>query len=137
MSFICPIQPFRRYGQECSRIDVPLTILAASGEVELSFRFDTGCDVTTVSEDVAAALGLPAGGPPIRVSGATGTGAGRLVSVTFRFPPDAISGVSEVAVSSTWIVLAGRTALALLSFQEVHTRYSIGTDDAYMYFTNR
>ena len=76
----------------------------------ISFRFDTGCDVTTVSEDVAAALGLPAGGTrDQRVRGDREPVAGRLVTVRFRFPPDAISGYRKDTLSSTWIVIAGRT----------------------------
>jgi Aspartyl protease len=137
MSFISPVQPFRRHGEECSRVDVTLTVINANGEIEQPFRFDTGCDITTVSEDVAATLGLPAGGTVIRVSGVTGVGAGRLVAVTFRFPPDAISGLPAAAVTSTWFVVAGQTGIALLSLQDAHARYFIGTDDQYMYFTNR
>jgi hypothetical protein len=137
MSFICPILHIRRYGRACSQVDVPLTVVTPNGEVERTFRFDTGCDITTVSEDVATALGLPAGGTPIGVRGSTASGAGRLVAVTFCFPPDAISGLPGPDVSSMWIAVAGRTNLALLSFQEVHDRYFIGTDDTDMYFTNR
>src|SRR5262245_37837852 len=137
MSFLRPIQPFRRHGHECSRVDVPITVIGDSGEVEQSFRFDTACDITTVSDDVAAALGLPAGGIVLGVAGVTGAGAGRLVPVTFRFPPDALSGAPDPAVSSTWFVVAGRSDIALLSLQELHAHYSLGTDDKYMYFTKR
>jgi hypothetical protein len=35
-----------------------------------------------------------------------------------------------------WIV-ASRTNIALLSFQDVHNRHFISTDDSDMYFTNR
>jgi hypothetical protein len=137
MSFVLPITLFRRHGQECSRVDVPLVVVGASGEAEQSFRLDTGCDITTVSEDVASALGLPASGTVIGVSGATGFGAGRLVTVTFRFPPDAFSGRPGANVSSTWFVVSGRARIALLSLQEVHAHFFISTDDVDMYFTNR
>ncbi len=137
MSFTCPILRVQRYGRPCSHVEVPLIVVSAGGEVEHAFRFDTGCDFTTVSEDVATALGLPAGGTPTSVRGSTGTASGRLVPVTFRFPPDGISGLPQAAVSSMWIVTAGQTNVALLSFQEVDERFYIGTDDIDMYFTRR
>jgi hypothetical protein len=135
MSFICPIQPYSYSNRPCARVDVPLTIIGLVGEVTRQFRFDTGCDITTVSEDVALALGLPTGGTPIHVRGSTGFGVGRLVAVTFRFPPDAISGLPRAPVSSEWVVIASHTNLALLSFQDVHDQFFISTDDAFMYFT--
>jgi hypothetical protein len=137
MSFTRPIQQFVASGRVCSRVVIPLTVPSPAGAVTRFFRFDTGCDVTTVSEDVATQLGLPAGGPPIRVTGSTATGVGRAVDVEFRFPPDEISGLPGPVVSSTWIVIAGRTLLALVSFHEVHAHFYIGTSDDEMTFTMR
>lgn len=137
MSFSCPIVPASRHGLTTSRVDIDLVVIDSNGEVEYSFQFDTGCVIATVSEDVAALLGLPAGGTPVQVGGSLGFGAGRLVPVLFRFPPDQISGRQRAAVSSTWVVVAGRTGIALLSLQEVHERFYIGTDDTEMSFTNR
>jgi hypothetical protein len=137
MSFSCPIQRGSYYGAGCARVEVPLTVIGSIGEATYTFRFDTGCDVTTVSEDVAAARGLPTGGTTLGVRGSTGTASGRLVPVTFRFPPDMISGSQRPPVTSLWIVLGGRTRLALLSLREAEFHFYIGTDDTYMTFTNR
>jgi hypothetical protein len=116
---------------------VALTVVGIAGEVGHRFRFDTGCDTTMVSEDVAAVLGVPAGGTPVGIRGSTGTASGRLVAVTFRFPPDEIGGLAGPVLSSTWIVVATGTNLALLSLHEVLSRFYISTDDTDMYFTNR
>jgi hypothetical protein len=138
MSFIRPIEQHRRYGLDVTRVRIPIVVFGAAGEVgPHPFVFDTGCELTTVSEDVAAVLGLPPGGTAVHVRGATGAGTGRLVSVTFRFPPDAVSGLLDAAVSSMWFVVTGRTRLTLLSLRDVHQHYQIGTDDTDMYFTNR
>ena len=114
-----------------------LCVTDATGDRFRIFQFDTGCGLTTVSEDVATALGLPAGGKPIRVSGTLGSGKGRLVPVTFQFPADSLSGVPGDAIDSEWAILSGRSQLALLGFQEVHRHYSISTDDDTMYFARR
>jgi len=37
--------------------------------MDQEFVFDTGCEITTVSEDVATALGLPSGGRELRLTG--------------------------------------------------------------------
>lgn len=137
MFFSCPVQSFRRYGRVCARVDVPLTVIGSAGEVDQPFRFDTGCEITMVSEDVAAALGLPAGGTPVAITGSTGTATGRLVPVTFRFPPDALSGLPAADVSSVWIVTAARTQLCLLGLQDVHDLYTFWTDDTDVYFNSR
>ncbi|MCI0702445.1 MAG: retroviral-like aspartic protease family protein [Planctomycetia bacterium] len=137
MSCISKIQVLQWQGQDCARVEVFLTVIGSNGEVEHPFRFDTGADVTMVSEDVATVLGLPAGGTSVSITGSTGTGTGRLVPVTFRFPPDAFSGTPEPDVSSMWVVIAGRTQLALLSLQEVHRHFTISTDDEFMYFLKR
>src|SRR3982750_4001991 len=113
MSFTCPIERFQAYGRPCSRVEVTLTVVGVGGEVEHAFRFDTGCDITTVSEDVATTLGIPVGGTQIVVRGSTGTANARLVPVTFRFPPDMISGLPRQPVTSVWVVVAGQTDLAL------------------------
>lgn len=137
MSCICPIRISRHRGQSIARVDVTLTILAPSGDFRRPFLFDSGCGLTTVSEDVAAAIHLPAGGQLIAVSSAVGTGTGRLVPVSFRFPPDSISGVVGDPVDSMWVVISGRTKLALLGLHEVHLHYTISTDDDTMYFMSR
>src|SRR5207249_3307064 len=81
MSFLSPIRITRRYGQEIARVEVPLTVLSPTGQFLRSFQFDTGCGLTSVSEDVATALHLPKGGQPISVSSASGKNKGRLISV--------------------------------------------------------
>jgi hypothetical protein len=136
MAFTCPILTIQRYGRACSQVDVPLTVIGAGGERSRAFHFDTGCDITMVSEDMAALVGLPAGGTPVHIRGSTASGAGRLVPVTFRFPPDAVSGSPGPDISPRWVVVAGRTNVALLNFHEVHEHYFLGTDDTDMYFTN-
>ena len=137
MSFSAVITTFRLRGVECARVEVRLVVLGSGGEVEQPFRFDTGADFSTVSEDVAAALGLPAGGTPTGVGGATGTVTGRLVGVTFRFPPDEVSGAVRNSVASTWVVVPGRMGVALLGLQDVHRHFTLSTDDAFMYFVAR
>lgn len=112
-------------------------VIGPAGEVRREFRFDTGCDITTVSEDVAAALGLPSGGTAMSVSGSTATGVGRLIPATFRFPPDLVSGLAGPDISSMWVVVAGRTNVALASFHEIRERYFLGTDDTDVYSTDR
>ncbi len=102
MSFSRRISLTSRYGLVVASLDVPLVVVGSHGDVLREFRFDTGCMLTTVSEDVAAILGLPTGGVPVRIGGSTGTVIGRLVSVAFRFPPDEISGLPEPNVLSTW-----------------------------------
>lgn len=137
MSFTCPIRRVPHAGRLAARVYVPLAVDTPAGPAAEFFRFDTGADVTTVSEDVAAALGLSAGGTPVHVTGSTATGVGRLVPVTFRFPPDMISGLPRPAVTSTWAVLPSRTKLALLGFTDVETWFYLVTDDLNMTFTNR
>ena len=116
-----------------------MTLRVATSSVEFprSFVFDSGCGLTTVSEDVAASIQLPTGGQPIPVSSAIGGGTGRLVPVSFRFPPDSISGEVSDLIDSSWVVISGRTKLALLGLQEVHRHFTISTDDDSMYFMNR
>jgi|GEM_PF-2352209 len=137
MSFTAPIRISLRYGLEIARVEVPLHVLGSFGERVRAFQFDTGCGLTTLSEDVAAALGLPSGGRPVNVFGALGSGVGRLVPATFRFSPDTLSGVPSDLIDSEWVVVAGRTKLALLGFQEVHRHFTIGTDDDTTYFMSR
>ena len=36
-----------------------------------------------------------------------------------------------------WVVVAGRRRVALIGLQEVHAHFTLGTDDAFMYFYNR
>lgn len=133
MSFSSPIRHFSRYGLDCTRIDVILTILTARGEINHPFIFDTGCEVTMVSEDVAVALGLPTGGSTVKVKGAAGDGTGRLVKVRFRFPASD-RGVLGLECTSTWVVAAGGKKCALLGLQEVHKHFSVRTLESDAYF---
>ena len=137
MSFYCPLWFGRLHGIEVVRVDVPLIVIAAAHEVERAFRLDTGAYVTTVSEDLAALCGLPVGGTPVSVSGVAGQAVGRLVDVRYRFPADALSGADGLEVDSQWVVISGRTNIALLSLADVHRHFSIGTDDTSVYFTER
>ena len=135
MWFVRPVQQFRLPGTglEFVHVRVPLTVVGSRRRpVTGYFRFDTGCQITTVSEDVAAGFGLPAGGPRINVGGSTGTGPGRLVPVRFRFPTSP-SGPGLV-VNSTWIVTSGRAGVALLGFQEVHRHFQVRTEQFEMWF---
>lgn len=136
MIFRCPIDRYQlpQSGLVFVRVSVPLTVLGGRhGDVMFPFRFDTGADLTTVSEDVAAALGLPTSGSPIGVGGSTGTGAGWLVPVRFHFPTES-AGVPGLAVDSTWVVLRGRTNVALLGLVDVHRHFSISTFTTEMIF---
>jgi hypothetical protein len=133
MSFIRPIEQGKRYGLDVAWVKVPLKVSGASGDVGHEFTFDTGCEVTMVSEDVATKLGLPKGGRLVKVSGSTARGSGRLVDVRFRFPPTPI-GHSGLQVSSTWVVVAGVTDLALLGFMEVHRNFCVHSHEFAMYF---
>jgi hypothetical protein len=54
MSFSVEIQIVQRYGLECYRAEVELVCLGPGRPTNPTpFLFDTGADVTTVSEDVA------------------------------------------------------------------------------------
>lgn len=117
-----------------------LTLTVASGGA-YPFLFDTGCAVTTIDESVALSLGLPAGGTPIAVSGATGAGTGRLVPVHFRFPdevdmtdPAGPTTRAGLEVDSQWVVVpSGAKRVALLGFNEVHRHFAIQTDPNHLY----
>ena len=137
MSFVRPIQQKPRYGSlTVAFVKVPLDVVGLSGAITTQdFLFDTGCQITTVSEDIAAALGLPPddGTRRVRVTGSAGKSAGRLVGVTFCFPTT-VSGMPGLEVSSTWVVVSGQTKLALLGFQEVHQHFSVRTYEFDVYF---
>lgn len=133
MSFICPIQKVKREGPEAIRVEVPLTVLGLPAPIKHDFVFDTGCEVTMVSQDVAAELGVPEGGRRLQVHGLVGGGTGRLVNVRFRFPETMI-GDPGLEVDSIWVVVSGRRNLALLGFQEVHRHFRIWTLEFDMYF---
>lgn len=135
MWFRRPIDLHRRQtpGLDFIRVEVPLTVVGGPpGSADHPFVFDTGCAVTTVSEVVAARLGLPAGGVAVNLGGSTARGRGRLVPVRFRFP-NSPSGPGLV-VSSNWIVTPGRTGVALLRFQEVHRHLQARTEQFEMWF---
>ena len=117
-------------------MEVPLEVVGTNGaQTTQVFLFDTGCEVTTVSEDIAGVLGLTPddGTRRVRVTGSTGKSAGRLVDVTFRFPRT-VSGTPGLEASSTWVVVSGPTKLALLGFQEVHRHFSVRTYEFDVYF---
>lgn len=136
MSFVCPIERDWQYGLEVVRVGVPLVVLDRTGpSPPHRFIFDTGCEVTMVSEDVGRSLGLPPddGTRRVRVVGSTGRGGGRLVDVRFRFP-DTVSGKPGLEVASTWVVVGGRSDLALLGFQEVHRHFRVRSYEFNVYF---
>lgn len=137
MSFECSIQFVPHAGRLVPRVYVPLAVVTPAGDIAQFFRFDTGADLTTVSEDVAARLVLPAGGAAVHVTGSTGGASGRLVTVEFRFPPDMLSGLVRPPVTSVWAVVPGRTRLALLSFSDAEPWFYLVTDDRYMTFNDR
>jgi len=133
MSFVCPIKQAPRYGLDVVWVKVPISVPGVQGEIEHSFLFDTGCEITTVSEDVASKLGLPPGGRSVNMSGLTGSSRGRLVDVRFQFPRT-VSGGPGMEVESTWVVSSGRTHLALLGFMEVHRHFQIKPFEFDVYF---
>jgi hypothetical protein len=135
MPFTCPVRLTYRHGVVLARVDVPLTVYSPGGEVERHFRFDSGCDITTVSEDIAAVLGLPSGGPTIQVGGIGGNTQGRIVDARYRYPPNEFTGAPGREVGAKWVVVPQGAGIALLSFSEVHQHFTIGTDDTTMYFT--
>jgi hypothetical protein len=135
MPFTCPIRVAHRQGLALARVDVPLAVSSPGGEIERHFRFDSGCDITTVSEDLAAVLGLPAGGPTIQVNGVGGNTQGRLVDVRYHYPANEFTGVPGKKVDAKWVVVPQGVGIALLSFSEVYQHFTIGTDDTTMYFT--
>ena len=96
MSFTCEIRLAHRNGLVLARVDVTLTVQSPDGEVDQLFRFDSGCDITTVSEDLATFLGLPVGGTAVQVSGIGGNTQGRLVDVRYRYPANEFSATPGI-----------------------------------------
>ncbi len=133
MSFIRPIKQDTSYGLDVVRVEVPLAVPGPRGDRRHEFIFDTGCEITMVSEDIATKLGLPTGGRAVNVTGTTGKGYGRVVDVRFRFPSDP-NGKLGLDVDSTWVVVAGVTDLALLGFMEVHRHFCIRSQEFEMFF---
>jgi hypothetical protein len=123
----------KKYGLDCIKVDVKLTLSSPTGDISYPFVFDTGCEITTVSEDVAAFLGLAGGGRLVSVKGATGNLRGRLVDVRFRFPKT-LNGDPGLECDSTWVVISAIKGIALLGFQEVHRHFSIRALEFDMYF---
>jgi hypothetical protein len=134
MSFIRPIEHAKRYGLDVVSVKVPLVVSGPRGDIEHEFIFDTGCEVTMVSEDVATKLGLASGGQAVNVTGSTAGGVGRLVDVCFRFPPTPIGNLG-IQVDSVWVVVTGVTNLALLGFMEVHRHFRVHSQEYLMFFT--
>ncbi len=133
MSFIRPIKQDKSYGLDVVRVQVPLAVPGPRGDRRHEFIFDTGCEITMVSEDIATKLGLPIGGQLVNVTGSTAKGFGRLVDVHFRFPPDP-NGKPGLEVDSTWVVVSGVTDLALLGFMEVHRHFCIRSQEFEIFF---
>lgn len=133
LAFSCPIHELSSASRKVLRIDVPLVVFGAHGPRSRMFVFDTGCQITSVSEDVAAKLGLPSGGSAIHSHGATGSAAGRVVDVRYRFP-NTFAGAPGLEVTSSWVVMSGRRELALLSLTEVHRHFQIRTFEFDTYF---
>lgn len=132
-AFSCPISETTRGSRKVLRMDVPLVALGARGPASHLFVFDSGCQITSVSEDVAAKLVLPDGGRAIHSHGVTGSAAGRVVDVRFRFP-NTFAGAPGLEVASSWVVMSGRRELALLSLTEVHRHFQIRTFEFDTYF---
>ena len=133
MSFLNPITQRQRFDLAVVWIRVPLTVTGRHGAITQPFLFDTGCQITTVSEDVAEVLGLPSGGRPVTMRGATAGGSGRLVDVRFRFP-NTPNNEAGLEVDSTWVVTSGQRGVALLGFMEVHRHFQLKLFEFDAYF---
>ena len=133
MSFFCPIIQYKRNGLDCIRVDVNITVIGSGRQKSQPFIFDTGCEITTVSEDLAVKLGLPSGGRSLNVKGVTSREKGRIVDVRFRFP-NILNGQLGLECQSKWVIVSGVKNRALLGFQEVHKHFSIRAFEFDMYF---
>ncbi|MBY0459821.1 MAG: hypothetical protein K2V38_21090 [Gemmataceae bacterium] len=136
MPFALPIRSATRNGVARVWVEVALTVLTSKGVNPMPFRVSTGSEITTVSEFVASALGLSAGGRSGSVETSAGDVTGRIVPVRFQFPPDPTSGAALTA-SSEWLIVPGTSRLCFLGFRDVHRYFTIETDDADMTFVER
>ena len=133
MSFAVEIQIVYRYGWECYRAEVELFRVGPGGPTRPTpFIFDTGAEVTMVSEDVARDLRLPAGGRPVSVTGSVSSGTGRLVPVTFRFVAE-----PGLTVTTNWVVLPGNRGIAILGLRDVLPHFAVRAEDFDMYFIRK
>lgn len=124
-----------RHGLDCYDIPVKADVLVG-GPMRIELLLDSGCRITTVSEDVAARLGLPAGGRPVTSRGIGGAAAGRLVPVRFRFVFSA--GVFGPATDTHWVVVPpGRRSLRLLALRDVLPHFEVRTLNADVYFVRK
>ena len=116
-----------KLGLDCLRIEIELEVQSHSQAAP--FIFDTGCEVSIVSEDVAAFFGLPGGGRPVSVRALIAGGAGRIVPVRFRF-----ADVPGVEIDTEWVVVAGRTNVRLLALRDVLPHFEVRTLNMNLYF---
>ena len=134
MSFSAEVQVVTRYGLECHRIEVAVRCVGPSCPVDSTpFLFDTGAEVTMVSEDLARHLKLPTEvGRTVGVTGSVSEGVGRLVPVTFRY-----TGEAGLILQSHWVVLPGGRGIAILGLRDVLPHFEIRTEDFDMYFLRK
>ena len=133
MSFSVEIQIVFLYGLECYRAEVELVRVGPGRPTKRTpFIFDTGAEVTMVSEDVARDLKLPAGGRPVSVTGSVSSGTGRLVPVAFRF-----AGEPGLTVTTHWVILPGDRKIAILGLRDVLPHFEVRAEDFDMYFIHK
>ncbi len=133
MSFAVEIQIVFRYGLECYRAEVELVRVGPGRPTNPTpFIFDTGAEVTMVSEDIARDLNLPAGGRPVSVAGSVSSGTGRLVPVAFRFAAE-----PGLTVATEWVVLPGNRKIAILGLRDVLPHFVVRAEDFDLYFIRK
>jgi hypothetical protein len=128
-----PIIREAKAGLDCLRVEVSIEIETGAGWSRPSmFVFDTGAEVSMVSEDVADRLRFPGGGRTITVSGSTARGVGRIVPVRFRF-----AAQPDLHIDSEWMVMPGVTDLRLLALRDVLPHFEIRTLNTFLYFLRK
>ncbi len=133
MSFSVEIQIVYRHGLECYRAEVELIRVGPGRPTHPTpFIFDTGAEVTMVSEDVARDLGLTTGGQPVSVTGSVSSGTGRLVPVAFRF-----AGEPGLTVATSWVILPGDRKIAILGLRDVLPHFEVRMEDFDLYFIRK
>jgi hypothetical protein len=133
MSFSVEIQIVHRYGLECYRAEVGLIYLGGGYPTKFApFLFDTGAEVTMVSDDVGRALHLAPGGRPVSVTGSVGGGTGRLVEVEFRFADE-----PGLVIPSRWVVLPSDRKIAILGLRDVLPHFEARTIDFDLFFIRK
>lgn len=122
-----------KLGLDCLRVEILLDVQTGPGDsMEMPFIFDTGCEVSMVSEDVAARLRLPAGGRPAGVIGSTARGTGRIVPVRFHF-----AAAPDLAIDSEWVVMPGVTNTRLLALRDILPHFEFRTLNMSLYFARK